>query len=258
MERLYQYWGGDERGNIVPEGVNCFPIAIPVGTQTLHAVRFSWAMKLKKQKSVTVVFFGDGATSEGDFHEAMNFAGEFQTPTVFVCQNNQFAISVARKTQTRSKTLAQKAFAYGFEGIQVDGNDVFAVYSAALKAIENARAGKGPTMIEAVTYRIGDHTTADDASRYRPKQEVEFWKKRDPIERFKKFLFAKKILDLRKEKEIIARSTLAVEEAVRKYEATPPQKPEEIFNHMFYGMPKTLQLQKDYLLEHLKKHEGGK
>lgn len=247
MERVYQYWGGDERGNIVPEGVNCFPIAIPVGTQTLHAVGFSWGEKLRKRKTVSVVFFGDGATSEGDFHEAMNFAGEFQTPTVFVCANNQWAISVARKTQTHSKTLAQKAFAYGFEGVQVDGNDVLGVFLVASRAIEKARQGGGPTMIEALTYRMGDHTTADDASRYRTKSELGFWKKRDPIERFAKYLKARKILDLKTEKEIIARSALEVEEAVRKYEAVKPQAPEEIFNYMFEKMPKTLEMQKDYL-----------
>lgn len=251
MERLYQYWGGDERGNIVPDGVNCFPISIPVGTQPLHAVGFSWAAKMRKEKSVSVVFFGDGATSEGDFHEAMNFAGDFLTPTVFVASNNQFAISVARKKQTRAKTIAQKAFAYGFRGVQVDGNDIFAVYRAAKEAIESARKGNGPTLIEAVTYRIADHTTADDASRYRPKSEISFWKKRDPIERLKKYLEAKKILDSKIEKEILSRSTFAVEEAVRKYEAIEPQKPDAIFNYMYYETPKTLQQQKEYLKKFL-------
>ncbi len=255
MELLFQYWGGDERGSAIPDGVNCFPISIPVGTQPLHAVGFSWGMKLKGQKSVSVVFFGDGATSEGDFHEAMNFAGEFQTPTVFVCQNNQFAISIARNKQTHSKTLAQKAFAYGFEGMQVDGNDIFAVFSAAKKAFEKARSGGGPTMIEAVTYRIGDHTTSDDASRYRPKSELDFWKKRDPIERLEKFLRAKKILNEKNRKEITERTSAAVEEAVKKYEAVLPQKVDDIFDHMYAEPPKTLLMQKEYLKKFLEKQE---
>ncbi len=257
LENLFLYWGGDERGNIVPDGVNCFPASIPVGTQTLHAVGFSWGMKLKNQKSVCVVFFGDGATSEGDFHEAMNFAGEFQTPTIFVCQNNQFAISIARKKQTHAKTLAQKAFAYGFEGIQVDGNDVLAVYSAARRAMDNARNGLGPAMIEAVTYRMGDHTTSDDASRYRPQSEVDYWKKRDPIDRLKKYLKAKKILTEKIGKEIYERAAKHVEDAVKKYEETPLQKPTEIFDYMFSEQPKTLLNQKEYLRKFLEK-EGGK
>lgn len=247
MENLLLYWGGDERGSIAPKDVNCFPVSIPVGTHPLHAVGFSWGEKLRKNKTVTVTFFGDGATSEGDFHEAMNFAGEFQTPTVFVCSNNSYAISVARGKQTHSKTLAQKAFAYGFEGMQVDGNDVLGVYAVASKAIEKARNGKGPTMIEAVTYRVGDHTTSDDASRYRPKEEVEYWRKRDPIERFAKYLKGKKILNERNKKEILAKTTLEVEEAVRKYEATKAQKPGEIFDYMFEQTPKVLKIQKEYL-----------
>ncbi|MBI4044511.1 MAG: pyruvate dehydrogenase (acetyl-transferring) E1 component subunit alpha [Candidatus Diapherotrites archaeon] len=247
MENLFMYWGGDERGSIAPQGVNCFPTSIPVGTHMLHAVGFSWGEKLRKNRTVAVTFFGDGATSEGDFHEAMNFAGEFQTPTVFVCSNNSYAISIARGKQTRSKTLAQKAFAYGFEGVQVDGNDALGVYAVASRAIENARNGKGPTMIEAVTYRIGDHTTSDDASRYRPKEEVEYWKKRDPIDRFAKYLHGEKILDARAEKEILAKATIKVEEAVRKYESAKPQLPSDIFGHMFAQAPKVLKMQEEYL-----------
>ncbi len=259
MENMLLYWGGDERGNVAPNGVNTFPISIPVGTHMLHAVGFSWGEKLRKRKTVAVTFFGDGATSEGDFHEAMNFAGEFQTPTVFVCSNNQWAISVARKKQTNSGTLAQKAIAYGFEGVQVDGNDIFAVYSAATDAIEKARKGKGPTMIECLTYRVGDHTTSDDASRYRPKEELDYWKKRDPIERLAVYLKAKKLLDAKSEKTILEKCSLEVEEAVKKYEATEPQKPEAIFNYMFYETPKVLAMQREHLKEFLKgENQNGK
>ena len=145
-----------------------------------------------------MVFFGDGATSEGDFHEGLNFAGVFQTPVVFVCQNNQWAISIPRSKQTRSETLAQKALAYGIPGIQVDGNDVLAVYSAAAEAVERARGGEGPTLIECLTYRMSVHTTADDPKRYRKDEEVHKWEKRDPIVRFQKYLTDKDILSKQK------------------------------------------------------------
>src|SRR3990172_4961654 len=145
-----------------------------------------WAAKLKKDPAVVLVYFGDGATSKGDFHEGLNIAGVFKVPVVFICQNNQWAISVPLKQQTAAETLAQKAIAYGFEGIQVDGNDVFSVYKATQEALDHARSGGGPTLIECLTYRMGDHTTADDAARYRNPEEVAEWKKKDPIERLKK------------------------------------------------------------------------
>ena len=175
------YWGGDERGMLIPKDQNNFPVCIPVATQTLHAVGAAMASNIKKEKTAFLTYLGDGATSEGDFHEAMNFAGVFNAPVVFICQNNQYAISVPREKQTRSKTLAQKAIAYGFQGIQVDGNDVFAVYKATKDALQKARSKKGPTFIECFTYRIGDHTTADDSSKYRTKKELEYWQKKDRV-----------------------------------------------------------------------------
>ena len=175
-------------GQKVPPGVNVFPIAVPVGTHPLHAVGAAYAAKLQKEKICTIAYFGDGATSEGDFHEAMNFAGVLNTPTIFFCQNNQYAISVPRKKQTASKTIAQKAIAYGFPGIQVDGNDLLAVYAATREARERAVSGSGPTFIEAVTYRFGPHTTADDPTKYREDAEVEEWKKLDPMLRLQKYL----------------------------------------------------------------------
>ena len=160
LKNFFLYWMGNEMGSRAPEGINFMPVSVPVGTQTLHAVGAAWAAKLKGDPVVTLVFFGDGATSKGDFHEAMNFAGVFKTPTVFFCQNNQFAISVPRSLQTASKTIAQKAIAYGFDGIQVDGNDLFAVFAATKEAVEKARSGGGPTLIEGVTYRIKGLKTA--------------------------------------------------------------------------------------------------
>src|SRR5204863_369792 len=179
MRMVLQYWAGDERGSLIPEELNDFPITIPVGTQIPIAVGAAWAAKLKGDKIAVMAYMGDGATSKGDFHEGLNFAGVFAVPVVFVCQNNQWAISVPLKRQTAAKTLAQKAIAYGFSGIQVDGNDPFAVYKATHEALDQARDGQGPTLIECVTYRLGDHTTADDASRYRSRDEVEQWRKKD-------------------------------------------------------------------------------
>ncbi|OGW54499.1 MAG: pyruvate dehydrogenase (acetyl-transferring) E1 component subunit alpha, partial [Nitrospirae bacterium RBG_13_43_8] len=179
LHMLFQYWEGDERGLKTPDTLNILPISIPVGTQVLHAVGAAMAAKYRKDKAVAVTYFGDGGTSTGDFHEGLNMAGVFKLPVIFICQNNQWAISMPREKQTASKTIAQKAFSYGFEGLQVDGNDIFAVYKATEYALHKARQGNGPTLIECITYRIYDHTTADDASRYRPKQEVDAWKARD-------------------------------------------------------------------------------
>jgi len=185
MRMLFQYWSGDERGSEVPLSLHYFPTAIPVATHIPHAVGAAWAAKFRRDPSVVGVYFGDGATSKGDFHEAMNMAGVFQLPAVFFCQNNQWAISVPIRRQTASPTLAQKAIAYGIEGIRVDGNDVLAVHQAAKDAVEKARSGGGPTLIECLTYRIGDHTTADDASRYRTEEELKAWISKDPIERLR-------------------------------------------------------------------------
>ncbi len=195
MEDLLLYYGGYNEGGYIPEEINNLPTSIPVGSQALHAVGIGWAMKYRGKDDVALVFFGDGATSQGDFHEALNFAGVFQTPTIFLCQNNQWAISVPRSHQTKSKTLAQKALAHGVPGIQVDGNDILAVYSAAKEAVERARAGEGPTLIEAITYRMSVHTTADDPTRYRADEEVEEWAQRDPISRFQIYLKNKGLLD---------------------------------------------------------------
>ncbi len=229
-------------------------VSIPVATQILHAVGAAWAAKIKKQNIATVVYFGDGATSEGDFHEGMNFAGVFKTPTVLICQNNQYAISLPREKQTASKTLAQKAMAYGFEGIQVDGNDALAVYSATMDALEKAKAGGGPTMIECFTYRLSDHTTSDDATRYRKKEEVEEWRKKDPIKRFRIYLEKKGIWNEDYEEKLIKECTEKVEKAVEEAEAYKPSV-ENMFKYVYAEMPPHLKEQMDELLNFIKK--GG-
>ena len=234
--QILQYWNGDEYGMKAPSNVNNFPIAIPVGTQMIHAAGAAWAAKLKGTKDIAITYFGEGATSKGDFHEAMNFAGVYNAPCIFFCENNQFAISVPRSGQTRAETIAQKAIAYGFEGIQIDGMDIFAVYKATKEAIEKARAGKGPTLIEAFTYRMCDHSTSDDASRYRSKEEFEMWAKKDPVDRLEKYMRKKNLLDDAYKESILKKSQEIIEKAVTEYEKLPNPDPKDMFKYVYAEM----------------------
>jgi pyruvate dehydrogenase E1 component alpha subunit len=252
MEQLLQYWSGDERGAAFPHGLRTLPIAIPVGTHMLHAVGIGWSLGTSNQEAAVLTFFGEGATSEGDFNEAMNMAGVFQAPVVFVCQNNQYAISVPYTKQTASCTVAQKALAYGMTGIQVDGNDVFAVYRVTHEALERARSGLGPTLIEASTYRVTDHTTSDDARRYRSEEEVEKWKKRDPIERLGRYMRSAGLLDDEEAAGVLAEADKEVAAAVAAFEAVEPIRPEEIFKHVFAEITPPLAEQRDALLARLR------
>lgn len=233
MHMLFQYWSGDERGVKTPGDLNIFPVCVPVGTQIPHAVGAAMAAKYKGDKIVVAVFFGDGGTSKGDFHEALNMAGVFRLPVVFICQNNHWAISVPREKQTASETLAQKAVGYGFDGIQVDGNDIFAVYKASKSAVDKAKAGEGPTLIECVTYRMSDHTTADDASRYRTQEQIEAWKPKDPVLRLKLFMEKKGLWSEGYGKEVDGRSKEKVNEAVKKAESIEPPRPGDMFLYTY-------------------------
>ena len=233
LKNLFFYWSGDERGNVIPPNQNDFPIAIPVGTHIPHAVGAAWGAKIKGDPIAVLVTFGDGATSKGDFHEGMNIAGVFSLPVVFLCQNNQWAISVPRSRQTASQTLAQKAVAYGMTGVQVDGNDVFGVHQTTRAALEKARKGGGPTFIEAVTYRMGDHTTADDASRYRSSEEVKEWEKKDPILRLQQYMKNKNWWTQSYGDQVNQNSQSRILEAVKEYEESPPVDPGEIFDYVF-------------------------
>jgi pyruvate dehydrogenase E1 component alpha subunit len=245
---IFLYWMGDEAGQKVPPDVPVFPVSVPVGTHPLHAVGAGWAARLQGEKICTIAYFGDGATSEGDFHEAMNFAGVFETPTIFFCQNNHYAISVPRKRQCAARTLAQKAIGYGFDGIQVDGNDLFAVYAATREAREKAIAGLGPTMIEAVTYRFGPHTTADDPTKYREDAELQEWRKLDPMLRLQRYLLGKGLWNEEVENKFKAEGDSLVNQAIQDAESVPPPNPEEIFENVFAEMTPTLKEQmKDYL-----------
>jgi pyruvate dehydrogenase E1 component alpha subunit len=194
------------------------------------------ALKYRKERAAALVFFGDGATSEGDFNEALNFSGVLGTPNVFICFNNQYAISTPVHRQTAAATLAQKAFAYGFEGLRADGNDVLAMYTLTRNALEKARSGGGPTLIEAFTYRMGDHTTSDDASRYRQKGELDVWTKRDPIERFRLYLEGKGLWDGAFESQVQKEADDLIGKAVEEAESVPPPRPEDLFIHTYKDM----------------------
>jgi pyruvate dehydrogenase E1 component alpha subunit len=252
LHLVFAYWAGDERGSCYPENVRCFPVAVPVGSQWQHGTGVGLSLKLRNEDAVAVTFGGDGSTSEGDFHEAVNCAGVFGTKTVFVIQNNQWAISVPLHRQTAAETLAQKAHAYGIPGIQVDGNDVFAVYAAATEAIERTRRGEGPSLIEAVTYRLGDHTTADDASRYRPEEELEEWEGRDPILRLRRYLVVQGLWDDDQETVLLEEASSWVDGQVKALEEMEPQEPEEIFTSMYAALPPHVIEQMQSLLEEVR------
>lgn len=235
---------GDERGGRSPDGAKVLPPSITVGGHMIHAVGLAWAEKLQGSDAVAMTMFGDGATSEGDFHEAMNFAAVYDLPTIFVCQNNGWAISLPTSRQTRAAALADKAIGYGMPGVRVDGNDVLAVYAAGRDAVERARAGDGPTFIEALTYRMSAHTTADDHHRYRTEGDVEDWRIRDPLERVRKFLTADGTWSQEWQDEIDDRATAEVEKAVAAAEDIEPLEIDDLFDSMFAEAPAHLEDQR--------------
>ncbi|MGD2107823.1 MAG: pyruvate dehydrogenase (acetyl-transferring) E1 component subunit alpha [Phycisphaerae bacterium] len=256
IENVFLYYNGYEEGAMFPGGERMLPISIIVGAQTLHAVGIAYAMRLRGEKdSAVVCFFGDGATSEGDFHEALNFAAVWNVPVVFVCANNQWAISVPREKQTKSRTIAQKAIAYDIPGIQVDGNDPLAMYQVTKDALERARAGEGPTLIEAVTYRLSMHTTADDPTRYQPAEQLEMWQSRDPIPRFRSYLESKNLWDDDKERKLEAEIKQQVEDAVRNFEAKGDFKIDAPFDHVFGTPQSRTEEQRADFLENLKRED---
>jgi len=247
MEYVLLHWMGDERGNQIPEGVRCTPLAIPIGTQMLHAVGLAWASKYRGEDDIAVTFFGDGASSEGDFHEAANFAANLDIPTVFVCQNNKWAISVPTRIQCSAPTIAQRGIAYGMECIQVDGNDLFAMVKVVREAAERARKERRPTFIEAVTYRLGDHTTADDARRYRNAEELEQWKLRDPLIRLRGYLESKKRWNQGKQEALDKRAEEIVGEVIHRAESIADSDMNDIFDHTFAKAPDELLRQRETL-----------
>ncbi|GGA29507.1 pyruvate dehydrogenase (acetyl-transferring) E1 component subunit alpha [Psychrobacillus lasiicapitis] len=249
MARTFLYWNGRVEGCVAPQDRNIFPPAVPIATQLPHAAGAAWAEKRRGTQNAAIAYFGDGATSEGDFHEGLNFASVFKVPVVFFNQNNGYAISVPIEKQMNSETIAQKSVAYGIPGVRIDGNDCFAVYFETKKAFDNARAGNGPTLIEAVTWRKGAHTTADDPSKYRPEKQGEDFV--DPLTRLELFMknyghWNDEWIQATKDK-----TSSEVEAAVDEMEKFPPPNLEDVFNHVYAEMPAQLVEQRESYLAHL-------
>lgn len=245
MLEVLLYWGGDERGNDFKKSPHDFPWCVPIATQMLHAAGAAMAFKIRKEKRCALGFIGDGGTSEGSFYEAINLAGAKHLPVVFMIVNNKWAISVPIEEQTAAQTLAQKAIAAGIPGMQVDGNDVIAVRDCVSRALEKARNGGGPAVIEALTYRLSDHTTADDATRYRPDDEVDAAWKVEPLVRLRKLLTERGVLDEAREQAMKAEYNREVEAAVQQYLATPKQSTDAMFDYLFANPPRHMEKQKD-------------
>lgn len=245
MSECLLYWGGDERGSDFAKARGDFPNCVPVATQAPHAVGAAYAMMARKEDRVVVTFIGDGGTSNGAFYEALNMAGVWKTPVVFVINNNGWAISTPRELESAAETLAQKAVAAGIEGRQVDGNDVIAVHEVARRAIDKARGGGGPTLIEALTYRLGDHTTADDATRYRDPDLVRAAWTREPIARLRAYLISQGAWTKEKEADLHKECAGEVEREVTAYLNAPPLNSDAMFDHLYASLPQSLQKQRE-------------
>jgi len=255
--RQLHYYNGFEEGNTNPDGHGRnLPVSVIVGAQALHAVGLARAATLKGEDSAAICFMGDGATSEGDFHEALNFASVCRAPVVFIVQNNQWAISVPRSKQTRSRTIAQKALAYEMPGVQVDGNDVLAMYAATAEALERARAGEGPTLIEAVTYRLMMHTTADDPTKYRTEEEEQVWWKRDPLPRFRRYLEGRKYWSEKQEEALRAELKEKMDAEVKAFEEAGEFPPDAPFDHVFGTKHDIIEEQRETFLAEMRKEAG--
>jgi pyruvate dehydrogenase E1 component alpha subunit len=245
---LFQYWGGDERGNSFAKATYDFPNCVPVGSHVPHATGVAMAIKLRKEPRAAVCVFGDGATSKGDVYEAMNFAGVWRLPVVFVISNNQWAISVPLRQQSAAQTLAQKAIAAGLPGEQVDGNDVIAMRAVSAAAVERARAGEGPTVIEALTYRLGDHTTSDDASRYRNDAEVSPHWRQEPVRRLHEYLINAGLWSKDQDDHLLKEVGAEIDAAAEAYLASPVPEPTMIFDFTYEKLPADLLAQKQAAL----------
>lgn len=257
MSEVLLYWGGDERGSDFKGPRNDFPFCVPIATQCLHAAGAGMAFQLRGEQRCAVSTNGDGGTSEGAFYEAMNIAGARKLPVVFIVINNKWAISVPIELQTASKTLAQKAVAAGIPGIQVDGNDVIAVRHWVERALARGRKGDGATLIEAVTYRLSDHTTADDASRYRKKEEVEAARNLEPLIRLRKYLTDIGAWDQEKEAELLEQAAAKVDAAVQKYLNTPKAPVESMFDYMYAELPEFLEEQREHAMRYADSNGGS-
>ncbi len=249
LKEILLYWGGDERGNAFECGSKDFPYSVPIGTQMLHAAGVATAFRIRGEKRAVLVTCGDGGSSQGDFYEAMNVAGVWKLPIVFVICNNQWAISVPRSEQSASQTLAQKAIAAGFSGEQVDGNDVIAVRERVFEALKNAREKSQPHLLEIVSYRHADHTTADDASRYEPKNQRELAWKNEPIARLYTYLTSIGVWSKAQDQALNDECAAIVEQTVQDYLATPAVTPAVMFDYLYGTLPEAYKEQRDRLIQ---------
>jgi pyruvate dehydrogenase E1 component alpha subunit len=243
LRDIFLYFMGYEDGNAFKGVKNIVPINVPIASQFPHAAGIGYAIKYNKKDEIVFAFVGDGGTSEGDFHEALNFAAVWKVPVIFIIQNNQFAISVPISKQTVSKNLAIKAVAYGIPGVKTDGNDLFAMYQVLKEAADYCKKGNGPILIEALTYRKGAHTTSDDPTKYRTKEEEEFWDKADPLNRLKSFLVNKNLITEEEEKKLIAQYKKETDRQFSEAENYPPYKLEDVFKYTYIDMPDVLKKQ---------------
>jgi pyruvate dehydrogenase E1 component alpha subunit len=256
LERFFLYFKGNPEGNRMPEGVNLLPYQISLATQLPHAVGLAWGLRHQGRDGVVCVYFGDGASSEGDFHEACNLAGLRRAPVIFLLQNNRWAISTPVSKQTAAVSFAARAAGYGFPGELVDGNDFFAVYEATRAAVERARAGEGPTLIEARTYRMGPHNTADDPTRYVDQDELEAYRELDPIARLRTYLADTGVLEPGDEAQMREEIERELEEALAAAEAVAAARPEQIFEHVYADPPARVVAQRRALIAESDRAEG--
>lgn len=247
LEQYFLYWYGNEAGSRFDDGVKVLPVNVPIGSQISHAAGIAYAAKLQKKDEVAIAYIGDGGTSHGEFHEGLNFGSVLDVPMVVIIQNNQWAISTPRSKATKAETLAQKAIAYGIPGIQVDGNDVLAMYVATEAAIKWAKSGKGPVLIEAITYRIGPHTTSDNPKIYRSDEEVEAWQAKDPLKRFKQYLINKKVITEASDEALNKTYNQLVLDTFKKVENSGLVPLEDVFSYTYESLSPQLQEQYEAL-----------
>jgi pyruvate dehydrogenase E1 component alpha subunit len=231
----------------IPDGVRVLPVQVAIAAQLLHATGLAWGLRLRREDAVVLTYVGDGGSSEGDFHEALNLAGVRRAPVVFFLQNNQWAISTSRRVQSATSSFSLRAAGYGFDGVEVDGNDVMAVYDVATAAVERARNGDGPTLIEAVTYRMSFHNTTDNPSLYEDPEQHEEARRRDPIERVQKHLAALGLWDQTREAEVTRELREEIEAALDSAFAAPAPKPEDVFENVYEDVPQRVLRQRSGL-----------
>jgi len=258
LKEIFLYFMGNEDACKFENAINMMPFSVPIASQLTHATGIGYEIKYNKKSQVVVTFCGDGGTSEGDFHEALNFAGVWGVPVVFVIQNNQYGISTPFKMQTNSEGIAIKSVAYGIKGIQVDGNDFFAMHAVAKEAIDYARKESKPVLIEAVTYRKGAHTTSDDPTKYRTKEEECEWDKTDPVDRFRKYLITNNLWTLEEEEKLVPDYKKEIDRIFIEAENYGAYKVDDVFDNLYAEMPEDLKKQKEDYKNFLKWKETQK